>query len=172
MTVAFADGRRVEVLPVGREGAIGPPEPTVCLPGHEVVVSVGGKALLLSLSDLLTITAGNPALFDLFRQYISFSFAATTQRAACFALHQLDQRLAMWLWLTYRRVGAEIPVTHGWLSDLMGSTRASVSMALGALARQDTVRLRRGRVMVVEPRRLRADACDCLRSLNRFPAEG
>ena len=170
--VTIQDQRRCEVLAIGRDGAIARLDPTVSLPGHEVVVTVGGRTALIPLDDLFQLTAQSKPLLEFFRQYIAFCFSATNQRAACYALHQLDERLAMWLWLTYRRVGAEIPVTHGWLAELLGTTRASVSVALEDLARRKLVELRRSAVMVLDAHSLRASACDCLPALNRFLVEG
>ena len=107
------------MLAIGRDGALPVWIPTVSLPGHEVVVTVGGRTALILLDDLFQWIRAEQAASQFFRQYIAFCFSATN-RAPPATPSTSWMTPGQWLWLTYRRVGAEIPVTHGWLAELLG----------------------------------------------------
>jgi hypothetical protein len=77
--------------------------------------------------------------------------------------HSLPQRCSRWLLTLHAHFGENIPVTHAFLSSLLGVRRAGVSVTLEALQRQDLVRQRRGRINVTNPSRLEEYACDCKR---------
>ena len=71
------------------------------------------------------------ALNDLLvRHHYAFLFQVS-QSAACNGLHPLLQRCCRWLLMTHDRVdGDELPLTHEFLSYMLGVRRAGVTEAL------------------------------------------
>jgi DNA-binding FadR family transcriptional regulator len=64
--------------------------------------------------------------------------------------------------MTQDRVGGdEFPLTHEFLSIMLGVRRAGVSEAAGALQRDGAIRYHRGRVTIVDKPRLVSAACEC-----------
>ena len=57
-----------------------------------------------------------------------------TQVAACNRLHEVEQRLARWLLMSQDRMeGDVVPLTQEFLSHMLGTRRASVTVAGGIL---------------------------------------
>lgn len=85
--------------------------------------------------------------------------------AACNAHHTLAQRCARWLVRFAAYTGEIIPITHGFLAEMLGVRRAGVSVTLQALQRAGAIRQRRGCVVVLDAARLAASACTCPNAL-------
>ncbi|HET7881359.1 MAG TPA: Crp/Fnr family transcriptional regulator [Acetobacteraceae bacterium] len=85
--------------------------------------------------------------------------------AACNAHHTLSQRCARWLLRFSECIGEVIPVTHGFLAEMLGVRRAGVSVTLQALQRAGAIRQRRGSIVVVDSAKLTTSACTCPNSL-------
>ena len=57
-----------------------------------------------------------------------------THVAACNRLHEVDERLARWLLMSQDRLGGDIvPLTQEFLAHMLGTRRASVTVAAGIL---------------------------------------
>jgi DNA-binding GntR family transcriptional regulator len=54
-----------------------------------------------------------------------------------------------------------MPMTHEFLSSLLGVRRSGVTAAAGALQRSGLIRYRRGRLTIVNREGLQACACEC-----------
>ena len=73
-----------------------------------------------------------------------------SQIAACNRLHEIDQRLARWLLMTQDRVGTDVfPLTHEFLSQMLGVNRSTVTICAGILQEAGLIEYRRGRVHVL-----------------------
>jgi hypothetical protein len=63
----------------------------------------------------------------------------------------IEQRLARWLLMAQDRLdGNEVPLTHEFLSLMLGVRRAGVTGALNQLDRKGVIRLSRGRIEIVD----------------------
>ena len=63
----------------------------------------------------------------------------------------IEQRLARWLLMAQDRLdGNEVPLTHEFLSLMLGVRRAGVTGALNQLDRRGVIRLLRGRIEIVD----------------------
>jgi CRP-like cAMP-binding protein len=86
------------------------------------------------------------------------------QIAACNRLHDAGQRLARWLLMARERVGLEsLPVTHDFLATVLGTDRPSVSLAAKILRRNGTIEYKRGKITILNLRRLESSSCECYR---------
>jgi hypothetical protein len=58
----------------------------------------------------------------------------TTQIAACNRLHEVDERLARWILMSQDRLDSkQLPLTQEFLAQMLGTRRASVTVAAGIL---------------------------------------
>jgi CRP-like cAMP-binding protein len=88
----------------------------------------------------------------------------SAQTAACNRLHSIEQRCARWLLMTVDRVQSnQIPITHEFLSSMLGVRRAGVTVTAGELQRSGLIRYDRGRLTIVDGQGLESAACECRR---------
>ena len=89
-------------------------------------------------------------------------FALVAQSAACNRMHPMVERCARWLLMTHDRVdAAEFPMTHDFLSEMLGVRRPSVSVAAKALQDAGLITYHRGKVTVLDRAGLEAASCEC-----------
>ena len=157
------DGSAIEVATVGKEGMLG-----VGAFLHfdsylwRGICQVPGRVLRLRVPDFKKELdrAGN--LSRSLRGYVHALLMKISQAAVCNRLHPTEQRLAKWLLLTHDRVGSdEFPLTHQFLSQMLGVRRASVSEVAAKLQQDGLIRYRRGVVTVLDRSRLEAISCEC-----------
>lgn len=156
-------GEVVEVWLIGREGIVGLP---VLLGGatspFRRVVNVGGHALRVPAGRMQRSMEEHPALRRLLLRYAQAVAIQSGQTGACTNRHSLQQRLARWLLSAEYHLGrGELPLTHALLSRLLGTRRASVTVALGKLEAAGIVRQRRGEIVIKDRDGLEAVACNC-----------
>jgi CRP-like cAMP-binding protein len=73
------------------------------------------------------------------------------QTALANGRHKLEERLARWLLMAHDRVdGDELPLTHEFLSLMLGVRRSGVTVALKILEREGMVKARRGGVTITD----------------------
>jgi CRP-like cAMP-binding protein len=157
-------GAEVEVATVGNEGIVGVP---LVLGGSlpvRAICSVAGWAHRLDALDFLEELQRAGALRDLVNDYLPALFGQISQSAACNRLHSSEERLARWLLMSHDRVGTdEFRITHKFLARMLGSRRATVTVAAGILQEAGLIRYQRGRVTIVDRAGLEAAACECYR---------
>jgi CRP-like cAMP-binding protein len=161
------DGRIIEVATVGNEGMVGL---TAFLGGDEspnrIIVQVPGEALRMKVDDLRAETHGDTPLRRLLVRYHTAFLKQISQAVACNGLHPVPQRCCRWILMTHDRVQSdEFPLTHEFLSHMLGVRRASVTEVLKPFQEAGLVRNHRGRITVLDRKGLEAAACECYRSL-------
>jgi CRP-like cAMP-binding protein len=103
-----------------------------------------------------------PILRTLLGYYTVSMLALVAQSAACNRMHPMVQRCARWLLTTHDRVdAAEFPMTHSFLSEMLGVRRPSVSVAAAALQEAGFITYHRGKVTVLDRLGLEAASCEC-----------
>ena len=91
-----------------------------------------------------------------------------TQVAACNRLHDVPQRLARWLLMSQDRVeGNVVPLTQEFLSHMLGTRRASVTVAAGILQKAGLIKYARGSVTITDRNKLEDASCECYAIINR-----
>lgn len=157
------DGSAVEVGLIGREGMAGLP----LIYGtdraaSEAMCQADCTALRLSARDLRQALDECPTLqARLLRFAMAFS-RQVAQTAACNSRHTVEQRLARWLLMARDRGdGDRFPLTHEFMSMMLGVRRAGVTVAAGDLQRRGLVRYRPGVMTIVDREGLEGVACGC-----------
>ncbi len=88
--------------------------------------------------------------------------------AACNRLHEVDERLARWLLMSQDRLGGDVvPLTQEFLAHMLGTRRASVTVAAGILQKAGLITYNRGHVRIESRERLEDAACECYGAMKK-----
>jgi CRP-like cAMP-binding protein len=140
------DGKSVEVGLIGKEGFSGLP----LLVGYRssptrVVTQGDGTAYRCDAQRLKQIMAQCPELEQKLHRYGHRLAMQTTQIAACNRLHEVDERLARWILMSQDRLDSkQLPLTQEFLAQMLGTRRASVTVAAGILQKAGLISYTRG----------------------------
>jgi CRP-like cAMP-binding protein len=155
--VADGTGRSIEVGLIGREGMTG----LAVIMGsdrspHETFMQVGGDGQRISARNLRQLTEENPALHRSLLRYGHAFVIQTAQTALANGRSKVEERLARWLLMANDRLdGNRVPLTHEFLSTMLGVRRPGVTLALQHLENQGLIQAKRGTVVIVDRTRLR-----------------
>lgn len=165
----MGDGKGVEVGLTGKEGFIGLPVVVgLKTSATRAIVQITGSAYRLSTPQTLQVLAKCPDLARRLNRYSQELAMQATQVAACNRLHEVEQRLARWLLMSQDRIGANVvPLTQEFLSHMLGTRRASVTVAAGILQKAGLIKYSRGAVTIVDRAKLEDAACECYAIISR-----
>jgi len=165
----MGDGKGVEVGLTGKEGFIGLPLIVgLKTSATRAIVQISGSAYRLSAQQIVQALAKCPQLTRKLNRYSQELAMQATQVAACNRLHDVEKRLARWLLMSQDRVGGEVvPLTQEFLSHMLGTRRASVTVAAGILQRAGLIKYSRGSVTIVNRAKLEDAACECYAIISR-----
>jgi CRP-like cAMP-binding protein len=145
-----SSGKQIEVGLIGREGMTGLP---IVLGNHRsphaTYIQAAGKGQCIPATELRKATLASQSLRNSLLKYVQ-AFGVQTSHAAINNAHsRMDIRLARWLLMAHDRIDADIlPLTHGFLSLMLGVRRAGVTDALNALRKQGLISYQRGQITV------------------------
>ena len=164
----MADGSMIEVGLVGKEGVTGVPAALGDnIAATNALVQAAGSSMRMKASVLKTEFERGGVVQRLLLRYIQAQHAFVTQNAACNRLHHLERRLARWLLLACDRIGSnELPMTHEFMSYMLGVRRAGVSEAANALQQSGLISYTRGKVTILNRQELEAASCECYEIIN------
>ena len=165
----MGDGKQVEVGLTGKEGFIGLPLVVgLRTSATRAIVQITGSAFRLSAVKTLEALSKCPQLEKKLNRYSQELAMQATQVAACNKLHDVSERLARWLLMSQDRIGGElVPLTQEFLSHMLGTRRASVTVAAGILQKAGVIKYARGAVTIVDRNKLEEAACECYDILAR-----
>lgn len=167
LLIVTRDGHEVEAATIGREGAIG----GIVSEGHKpaygrAVVQVAGDALAIPTAHLELAKTGSTRFGELFSRYADALLAQMMQSVACNALHKVEERCCRWLLAAHDRSGDQIiHLTQESLAEMLGVQRTTVSTVTAELATRGLIRTHRGRVEIVDRKRLEQASCECYRAV-------
>src|ERR1700742_2213723 len=162
--VANEDGRDVEAILVGREGAVGGIVSQGYLPAYtRIAVKFGGPFARLYVGKLDAAKAKSASLSNVFSRYADCMLAQIFQSTACNAVHSIEQRTAKWILSAMERIdgGDAVPLTHEQLATLLGVGRSYASRVIQVFRAEEIVETRRGSIVVRDRDALRGRACLC-----------
>ena len=159
---ATPEGRRIEVCITGREGMVGVPLLLdVDRTPHETFVQIEGEALRIDAASFRTLIEERPNLRRTFANYAYVAHMQTAGTALSNGSHTLEERLARWLLMCHDRVdGDEFPVTHEFLSTMLGVRRPGVTTAIHSLEGGGMIKARRSHIQVLDREKLKTAAGD------------
>jgi hypothetical protein len=170
--VSNEDGRDVETILVGREGAVGGIVSEGYLPAYtRIMVKFGGPFVRLHVEKLNAAKTKSATLRNVFARYADCMLAQIFQSTACNAIHSIEQRTAKWIISAMERTDGEeaVPLTHEQLAIMLGVGRSYTSRVLQTFKTEGVLDTRRGSILVRDRGALRARACRCNESVkNHF----
>jgi hypothetical protein len=166
------DGRDVETILVGREGAIGGIVSEGYLPAYtRIAVKFGGPFVRMHVRKLAAAKTKSGTLRNVFARYADCLLAQVFQSTACNAIHSIEQRTAKWIISAMERTEGEdvVPLTHEQLATLLGVGRSYTSRVIQTFKAEGILETRRGSILVRNGAGLRMRACLCNESVkNHF----
>lgn len=133
------------------------------MPNRAVVQSAGG-ALRLKAKILQDEFARGGKFQQLLLRYTQALITQISQTAVCNRLHSVEQQLCRWLLLSHDRVQAdELIMTQELIADMLGVRREGVTVAAGHLQDIGAISYVRGRIQILNRRKLEETVCECYR---------
>ncbi len=152
-----AGGQAIEVGIIGREGmtglsvVLGASRP----PRNETFIQCAGAGLCLPVARLREAIDRSVPLHRSVLRYVHDFQAQTTETVLANGRAKIEERLARWLLMADDRVdGDELPLTHEFLSLMLGVQRGGVTLAVQALERADLISTRRGKITILDRKAL------------------
>jgi DNA-binding transcriptional regulator YhcF (GntR family) len=161
--VTSEDGRDVETVLIGREGAVGGIVSRGNLPAYtRMIVQFGGPFAQLRLDLLEAAKSKSSSLNAMFARYADCMLAQMVQAAACNATHAIEQRTAKWIVSAMERTGETVvPLTQEQLAAMLGVGRSYASRVIQTFRREGILETRRGSLLVMNKDALAAKSCLC-----------
>jgi CRP-like cAMP-binding protein len=163
------DGDGIEVATIGNEGMLGMPgcvEPE--LSPYRILVQGAGSAYRIETGVLKEELKRHESLHDVLSRYQAAFLFQVSQCVACNGLHSLERRCCRWLLISHDRLGTDdLPLTHEFLSLMLGTRRASVTEVLQPLQQRGLIRTSRGKITVVNRRGLEETSCECYATVQK-----
>jgi DNA-binding transcriptional regulator YhcF (GntR family) len=166
--VSNEDGRDVETILVGREGAVGGIVSEGHLPAYtRIMVKFGGPFVRLHVGKLDAAKTKSATLRNVFARYADCMLAQIFQSTACNAIHSIEQRTAKWIISAMERTDGDetVPLTHEQLATMLGVGRSYTSRVIQTFKAEGVLETRRGSILVLNREALRIRACPCNESV-------
>ena len=157
----------IEVGLVGREGMCGV---SVLFGGRTtpnlVVVQSAGGAVKMKAEVLKREFKRSSSLQDVLLPYAHAVLTQSAQSASCHRYHSPQERLSRLLLMIHDRAGAdEFRVTQEFMSQMLGTRRATVTEAAHSQQQKGLIDYSRGHVRVLNRQGLERAACNCYRTI-------
>jgi hypothetical protein len=162
--VTNEDGRDVETILVGREGAVGGIVSQGFLPAYtRIIVKFGGPFVRMPVGKLEAAKLKSPSIRNVFARYADCMLAQIFQSTACNAIHSIEQRTAKWIISAMERTNGDgaVPLTHEQLATLLGVGRSYASRVIQSFKAERVLETRRGAILVRNLDGLRQRSCLC-----------
>jgi len=165
LLTVMQDGAGIELATIGNEGMVGLPLLLgIADSPSRAVVQVPSAGLRMPADKLKAEISRDTPLRRLLLLYNGAFLFQISQGVACNGLHTVQRRCCRWLLMTHDRVGTdEFPITHEFLSQMLGVRRASITDVLRPLQKDGLIRYSRGKMMVLDREALEASTCECYR---------
>ena len=155
-----------EIAMVGQEGMVGVAVmvDSSAAPSR-AVVQIPGEALALKAEAIdREFRRGGPFQVMMLR-YTQMLLSQMAQAAICSRHHSIEKQLARWLLLGFDRIpkGEELRITHEAIANLLGVRREGITEAAGRLQDAELIRYGRGRILLLDRKRLESHSCECYR---------
>lgn len=163
LVVPMSSGEIVETAMVGRDGML---DAAAVIDGrvsiNRAVVQLSGACHYCEANSLRQILGQCRTLYALIAKHEQVLLAHTQQSAACNATHDLESRLARWLLRARDLVGSDdLELTQGYIAEMLGVRRTSVTLVAHSLQQAGLLRYSRGHIRIVNVEALRELACEC-----------
>ena len=162
--VSNEDGRDVETILIGREGAVGGIVSQGFLPAYtRIIVKFAGPFVRMPVGRLNAAKKKSATLNNIFARYADCLMAQMFQSTACNAIHSIEQRTAKWIISAMERTDGDevVPLTHEQIATLLGVGRSYTSRVIQTFKAEGVLETRRGSILVRDPEALQKRSCLC-----------
>jgi len=169
LVTQMEDGKIVEVGLIGNDGISG----ASALMGRQrsferALVQIPNGGTRVKLSSLKKEFDKGGTLQNLLLGYVTDLMRQVSQTAACNATHTTEERLARWLLMCCDRVDSmKLNLTQEFLAEMLGTRRATVSVAAITLQSANLIHYNRGQIAIIEREGLEAFSCECYKILRQ-----
>jgi len=168
-----SQGNSAEIGVIGREGVVG----VDLLLGAETVINpmmiqMANGGFRLPAAEALREFKLGGAFQAAILAFVHRLMIQVSQTAVCNALHMLEERLARWLLMCRDRSRNDtLHLTQQFLSLMVGTTRASVTLAAIALQDLGYIKYSRGTITILDKPALIEFSCDCYKVVSGLNAK-
>ena len=165
----LADGSTAEIAVTGRDGLVG----IALFMGGETtssraVVQNAGYAYRAPAALIKQEFNRGGALQLLLLRYTQALITQMSQTAVCNRHHSVDQQLCRWLLMSLDRLGSEeLVMTQELIANMLGVRREGVTEAAGKLQKAGVIKYSRGRIKLLDRRKLETSVCECYTLVKR-----
>ena len=150
--IATNTHRQLEVGLIGRDGMTGI---AVVLGNgqspNETFIQVEGEGMAMSAEALREAMEQSRSLERAFLSFAHSFLNQATRTALSNGTATLEERLARWLLMANDRLGGDsVPLTHEFLSLMLGVRRAGVTVALHFLEQRGIIQLARKQIVILD----------------------
>ena len=169
MTTCFENGAQVETSMFGYESVVG----VSALMGtkhslNSIFMQSAGFGYLSPVKAASQEFHRNGQFQTLTLRYVQSQLTLSTQNAACNATHSYEQRLARWLLICCDRARqSHLEMPQEFVSQMLGSTRSTVSLAASGFKAKGLIDYRRGCIQILDGKGLEKEACECYRVVRK-----
>ncbi len=126
------------------------------------VVRSPGTAQRITVANLHHQINVSPRLRRILSRYLYMRVVELSLIGGCIRYHQIEQRLARALLLAHDRARDDsFYLTHGYLADMLGVRRSSITIAAGDLQNRKLISYTRGNIRILDRAGLEAMSCEC-----------
>ncbi len=167
MVATFQDGSQVEAGTFGYESVIG----VSALMGtrqalNRVFTQIAGYGYHCPVESARAEFKRGGVFQAVCLRYVQAQLDQAGQSIGCNVKHKFEPRLARWLLICADRSNTEtFTMSHDKLADMLGSTRATVSLAAGKLKKKGLIQYTRGVIKFINRAGLEKNACECYQAI-------
>ena len=167
LVTQMTNGSIVEVGLIGNDGMSG----IAALLGKETsperaIVQIPNGGVRVKFSVVKEEFKRGGELHDLLLAYARRFMSQVSQTAACNASHTTEERLSRWLLMCQDRISSdELKLTQEFISEMLGTRRATVSVAAMVLQSDGYIKYNRGHIRIIDRAGLESFTCECYQAL-------
>jgi CRP-like cAMP-binding protein len=157
------DHNPLEMALIGQDGMLGA---TLLLGINtapiRAVVHAPGLALRITVGKLQQQIQESSALRKVLSQYLYMRLVELSLVGGCIRYHRIEQRLARAFLLAHDGSQDDsFYLTHGYLADMLGVRRSSITIAAGDLQDRQLISYTRGNIRMLDRVGMEAMSCEC-----------
>jgi CRP-like cAMP-binding protein len=167
LVCSMEDGATAEVALAGNDGLLGT---SLFLGGStqtsRAIIGISGEAYRMDARFLKAQFMRGGSFQSVLLRYTSALISQISLTAACNRNHILEKRLCRWLLLVRDRASSdELVMTQEFIANMLGGRRETVTVAAGHLQDCGLIQYSRGRLRIVDRRKLEETACECYQAV-------
>jgi CRP-like cAMP-binding protein len=156
------EGSSIEVWSVGNEGLAGISGLLGGTKPFRGVVQISGKAVMANAGSLRRHLLRDLVFNSVVLSYYEYLLVQVAYIGTCNSHHPIEQRLCRWLLMIRDRAGdSELRFTHDAIASILGTRRATISVAAANLQQARLIDYTPGMITIRSLKGLQKAACRC-----------